>query len=266
MKSEYIGMKVLHLDIETAPNLAYVWGLFKETVNIDRLISSGYTLCWAAKWEHSEDIVFRSLFMHSMEDMLRELHALLSEADVVVHYNGKKFDMPTINREFVKHGFRPPSPYEQIDLYHVVRRQFRFASNKMDFVCRELGLQTKVNHKGMQLWKDCMAALDYDWGDNIPLELWESWAQMQEYNEGDVVMLGQLYERLQPWIPHHPNRALYMDPKTDPTCPSCTSTDVRFKGYKYTRTMKYKQYQCNDCGSWSRARLCEKPTRPEILR
>jgi hypothetical protein len=261
-----MSIRVLRIDIETAPNLAYVWGLFKETVVIDRLIEPGYTLCYAAQWEGEEEMLFDSVHQSPMDDMLSDLHDLLEEADVVVHYNGKKFDMPVINREFVKHGFLPPSPYQQIDLYHTVRRNFRFASNKLDFVARELGLGAKVQHKGMDLWKDCMATMDYDFGEQCPEHIEQAWKEMQQYNEQDVVLLGRLYERLQPWVPNHPNRALFMDVDADPACPSCGSSDVRFKGYKHTRTMRYKQYQCNDCGSWSRARLSEKPTRKELLR
>ncbi|NIV35232.1 MAG: hypothetical protein GWN58_38990, partial [Anaerolineae bacterium] len=59
-----------------------------------------------------------SLLEWDMEGMLEGAWELLDEADAVVHYNGKKFDIPTLNREFVKYGFTPPSPYKQIDLYH----------------------------------------------------------------------------------------------------------------------------------------------------
>lgn len=265
-KTEHHGMNVLFLDIETAPSLAYVWGLFKETIPLDRLVEPGYTLCWAARWEHDEKVIFRSRLDHDEPGMLEPLHALLDEADVVVHYNGKKFDVPTINGELVKHGFHPPKPYDQIDLYHVVRRQFRLVSNKLAFVAKHFGLVEKEDSPKMEDWKHCMAALDVAEGDWLTQEQVDAWAKMKSYNERDAHMLVGLYHLLMPWVPNHPNRGLYMDPNTDPVCPSCGSDDLRFKGYKHTRTMRYKQYQCNDCGSWSRARLSEKPTRKELLR
>lgn len=259
--SDYVGMKVLHLDIETCPSLAYVWNLFKENITIDRLVVPGYTLCFAAKWEHEDEVMFHGLFSQSMEGMLASLWELLDEADVVVHYNGKKFDMPTINREFLKYGMGPPSPYQQIDLYQVVRSTFKFASNKLDFVSRELGIGAKVQHKGMQLWTDCMKALEYSWDEEVPLHLWEAWEEMEEYNRQDVKLLPELYRKLQPWIRNHPNWALWLEPGDSPVCPNCGSTDLRFKSYKRTTTMKYKQYHCQECGAYPRERFTEKEDR-----
>jgi len=261
------GMRMLALDIETAPLTAYAWGLFKETIHIDRVISSGYTLCWAAQWEGEDEVMFRSLFDSSAEDMLSDMWALLDEADVVIHYNGKKFDMPTLNGEFAKHGMTPPSNYRQIDLYHIVRSTFRFASNKLDFVARELGIGSKVQHKGMELWTDCMTAIRYDWGDYVPAQLWESWEMMQAYNEEDVRLLWRLYERLQPWIRSHPNRALWVADLSEPMCPNCGSKNVRKRGIERpSTTYAYQRYKCNDCGANSRGRTSIKELpKPEIV-
>ena len=263
------GPKVLYLDIETAPNEGYFWGLFRQNIAISQIKKPGYTLCWAAKWGHNDEVHFAGLFTHSMEEMLQEMWDLLDEADVVVHYNGKKFDVPTLNREFEKHGMLPPAPYDQIDLYWVVRSNFRFASNKLDFVCQELGIGAKVQHKGQQLWTDCMAGVElYDFGDDVPEHIHESWGTMQEYNEEDVRLLPKLYERLRPWIKNHPNMALWMDPDEEPKCTHCGSTNLRFKGYKRTKVLAYKQYLCNDCGTYSRARTADESFRgrKDVLR
>lgn len=265
--TDHTGIKILGLDIETAPTIAYVWGLFKENIPIDRLIHPGYTLCFAASWEHDKsNVIFRSLLENEMDAMLEVMWELLDEADVVIHYNGKKFDIPTLNREFVKHGFVPPSPYRQIDLYQVVRSNFRFQSNKLDFVARELGIKSKVQHKGMDLWKDCIAALDYEAGEYIPNELLESWAVMKEYNEWDVGMLWELYNRVQPWIRAHPNRALWLEDNGKPKCPSCGSENVRKRGIERPANVNaYQRYKCNDCGANSRGRLALKhTTKPEL--
>jgi len=172
-------MKILLLDIETAPNLAYVWGLWDQNIIIDNIVESGYTMCWAAKWlgEPAKNMHFESILGQSRAEMLKPIYDLLDEADVVVHYNGRKFDMPNLNKEFVKQEWTPPSPYKQLDLLSTVRRQFKFPSNKLDFVCRELGLGQKHHHKGMKLWHECMA------GDQ------KSWKTMKTYNKQDVVMI-----------------------------------------------------------------------------
>lgn len=251
-------MKILELDIETAPNKVYAWGLFKENIPIDRVIEPGYTMCFAAKFQDEDMTYFESLYQSEMRDMLEVAWELLDEADVVVHYNGKRFDIPTLNREFVKYGFVPPTNYHQIDLYQVVRSNFRFASNKMDFVCAQLGLQTKVQHKGMELWRDCMEGVEIEWGGNVPEHIDEAWKTMEAYNVGDIEMLNQLYTQLLPWI-KHPNRALYMENNDEPVCPNCGSTHVQKRGIERpARVNAYQRYKCMDCGANSRGRLALK--------
>ena len=44
-------MKTLTLDIETAPQVAHVWGLWQQNVGLPQLLESGYVMCFAAKWE-----------------------------------------------------------------------------------------------------------------------------------------------------------------------------------------------------------------------
>src|SRR5690606_41747736 len=83
--------------------------------------------------------------------MVKEAHRLLSAADAVIHFNGQRFDIPHLNREFVEAGLTPPSPYSQIDLLKVVKKNFRFPSNKLDYVTKKLGLDHKVQNGGHQL-------------------------------------------------------------------------------------------------------------------
>jgi uncharacterized protein YprB with RNaseH-like and TPR domain len=193
-------------------------------------------LCYAAKWYGDETVVFDSVHNSKTKKMLKGLHGLLTDADVVVHYNGNKFDMPTINKEFVLNSFSPPSPYKQIDLLRVVRSNFRFPSNKLDYVSQRLGLGEKVQHEGMALWTKCMK------GDN------DAWERMQEYNIQDVVLLESLYNKLLPWIKTHPNRNLHSE---SAVCPTCGSGAIQKRGQAISLSGSYQRYQCRDCGSWS---------------
>ena len=118
-------MKILLIDIETSPNTAHVWGLWQQNVSLNQLLESSYTMCYSAKWLGEKDIYFDSVQKSKPEDMLAGVHGLLEEADAVVHYNGTKFDMPTLNKEFLVHKMTPPPPIKQIDLLKTVRSQFR---------------------------------------------------------------------------------------------------------------------------------------------
>jgi DNA polymerase elongation subunit (family B) len=229
-------MKILLLDIETSPNTAHVWGLWQQNVSINQLMESSYVLCYAAKWLGEDEVHFDSVHQSKPKAMLKGIHVLLDEADAVVHYNGTKFDIPTLNKEFLLHRYNPPSPYKQIDLLRVVRSNFRFPSNKLDYVSQRLGLGKKHAHEGHDLWVKCMN------GDK------DAWGRMESYNIQDVVLLESLYSTLLPWIKSHPNHNLYT---SDTVCPTCSGHRLQKRGTAVSITGTYQRYQCKDCGSWS---------------
>lgn len=96
-----IDSKILILDIETKPAVAYVWRTFKENVGYEQVLDPGGMICFAAKWAGEKEVFFSSDWTESRGEMLRKAHALLSEADAVVTYNGDKFDLPKLVGEFV---------------------------------------------------------------------------------------------------------------------------------------------------------------------
>lgn len=233
-------MKLLLLDIETAPHLAHAWGLWNQNIAPSQIVKTGYVMCWAAKWYGDSDdkIIFDSLNQSSPRKMLRRIHSLLGKADAVIHYNGQKFDIPTLNKEFIQYGMQPPAPYKQIDLFRVCRKEFRFASNRLDFVAKQLGLGGKIGHEGHELWIKCM--------DGDP----EAWEVMERYNCHDVYLLENVYERLLPWIKSHPNQGVYQE---DPlVCPNCAGNHFVRRGYAYTNAGRYPRFRCKDCGRWFR--------------
>jgi DNA-directed RNA polymerase subunit RPC12/RpoP len=230
------SMKILLLDIETAPNLAYVWGLWEQNVGLSQLVKTDYILCWSAKWLGEDKMHYASRQDDSAKQMLKPLHKLIDEADAVVHYNGKKFDMPWINREFLVYGMPPPSPYKQIDLLDTVRAKFRFPSRKLDYVSKALGLGEKAATGGFELWLGCIK------NDK------KSWATMQKYNIQDVILLEKLYMKLRPWIKGHANHSMFNP--TEKVCPHCGGKHHQKRGFAFTLASKYQRYQCMDCKTW----------------
>lgn len=247
-------MRILFIDIETAPNLCYTWGLWKQNIHIDNIIEEGYTLCASYKWYKDKKIHFTGINEFEPKVMFQELADVISDADVIVHYNGSNFDMPILNKEFIKHGIWKPAPYHTIDMLQVVRKVFKFQSNKLDFVARSLGLGSKVQHKGMELWHGCMEMDE------------SSWRVMTRYNKQDVRLLENLYVHMLPWIDGHPNAALYVD-NNNPVCIACGSTNIGPRGVSNTKLATYPRYWCKDCGKWLRGRfsIVPKERRKAIL-
>lgn len=236
-------MKILLLDIETAPNTAHVWGLWQQNVGLPQILEAGYVLCWAAKWLGTEEVMFDSSFQSGHKTMLNRIHRLLNEADAVVHYHGTKFDIPTLNKEFVIHEMNPPAPYKQIDLLKVAKKEFKFPSNKLSYVAEALGVGQKVKHIGHELWIRCMS--------KDP----EAWEMMKEYNMGDVILLEKVYYRLLPWIKNHANHNNHTD---EAGCPNCSSDRFVRRGFSHTATMSYRRFRCSSCGTWFRSNKAEK--------
>ena len=236
------SMRTLYIDIETSPNLAWVWGLRLQNIGLNQLVEPTRILCAAWSWDGETQIEFTAEWQKAggREMMLSNLWTLLDHADAVVHYNGASFDVPHMNREFLEAGMSPPSPFAQIDLYRAVRKQFRFPSNKLAYLSQvlDLGDEGKL-HTDMTLWTRVLAG--------------EPSAQneMQRYNEEDVVLLKDLYLQLQPWIPSHPNTGLYAE-GNDPMCVACGAVDLVKEGFAYTGAGKFQRYSCGACGKWMR--------------
>jgi uncharacterized protein YprB with RNaseH-like and TPR domain len=181
-------MKTLFLDIETTPMQVYAWGLWDQNISIDQIIKSTEMLCFGARWLGEKKVIFRSEHHDGKEEMLKELHKLMDEADVLVGWNSAGFDHKHINREFLENKMAPPSPTKDLDLMSITKANFLFPSNKLDYVAQKLEVGAKVKHSGFKLWLDCMA------GDK------KAWKMMKEYQIQDVNLLVDLYDILLPWF------------------------------------------------------------------
>lgn len=235
-----MGIKILTIDIETRPNLAYVWGMWDQNVGLNQVEEFGTVFSWAAKWHGERKVEFASDHHDGHKKMIKRAWELIDEADAVVGYNSKAFDMKHLNREFVLAGYPPPSPYADIDLINVVRQRFKFSSNKLQHVATQLGIGSKIQHDGFDLWVRCMQ--------NDP----KAWALMKKYNVQDVRLTEEVYDRLLPWIKNHPHMGLHGG---DPTaCGRCGHYEFTKRGYRRTQTSSYTVLQCKNCGGYSQAK------------
>jgi len=237
---------IVLLDIETSPNLGYVWGKWQQDViEFDK---EWHILCFAYKWlgDKKAKIVALPDFAGYAKDkendrkVVEKLHDILTKADVVIAHNGDGFDIPKINTRFVYHGIRPPEPFKTVDTCRIAKSKFGFTSNKLDDIGRYLRVGRKMKHGGFDVWRGCMA------GDK------GAWNTMKRYNVQDVHLLEQVYLKLRPWMTNHPNLNAYTG--TD-ACPKCQGWNLRRQGYKVLVVGKRQQFQCKDCGAWSYGKI-----------
>lgn len=225
-------LKILTLDIETTPNTVHRWQLYgNDTTGLNQLIEPSGLLCAAWKWKDDSRVQF------ARDDCVPRLHEALDVADVVVTYNGKKFDIPKLNVAFIENNLPPPSPFQHVDLYQTVSKVFGWPSAKLDYVAGRLLDEHKVKHTGHELWVRCMAGNE------------EAWKMMEEYNKGDVILTEKLLDILLPWIPSFPNMQLYNGLEG---CPKCGGHKYQKRGFAVASTGRYQQYRCSGCRSWFR--------------
>jgi hypothetical protein len=235
--------RILLFDIETAPNISYVWGHYEQ--NVLQHVQEWYMLAFCAKWIDGEVISkclpdYTGYEPKSNNDkaIVEELWKLFNEADVLIAHNGDRFDVTKANARFIYHGLTPPAPYKTIDTKKVAKRYFRFNSNKLDDLGNHLGVGRKIKHTGFELWNDCI---------NGDLEQWEI---MRMYNRQDVLLLEKVYNKLKPWMTNHPNLSILSE--IEDGCPVCAApfSQLAQSGFSITATGKKRRYQCLKCNAW----------------
>lgn len=239
---------VLLWDIETAPILGYVWGLWENNVALNQIHTDWYVLSWAAKWlgEPASSVMYmdqrRAKNIENDKVIMLALWKLLNRADVVITQNGKAFDQKKVNARFVMHGFPPPSPFKHIDTKLLAQKSFAFTSNKLEYMTDKLCVKyKKLKHKrfaGFEMWRECLAG-------NL-----DAWKEMEKYNKYDVLSLEELYLKLAPWD-SQVNFTLF---DNDVSKCKCGSKRIIRKGYHYSKASKTQRYKCMDCGHWTHGR------------
>ena len=235
-------MKILFLDIETFPNIAYVWGKYQQ--DVIKFKQQTCIATFVAKWAHKKAVISRALpdypgyrpGSYNDEKLVRELWQLFDEADVVVSHNGRAFDTKVSQGRFLVYGMRPPSPYQQVDTKLAVKKVSRFNSNKLDDLGELLNIGKKIR-TDFSLWSGCID------GEK------KAWHKMVKYNRQDVRLLEKLYIRLRPWISNHPNQSI----NRNEVCPKCGSLHIQWAGTLRTCTRLYRRFKCVDCGGWGRS-------------
>ncbi len=247
--SKSIGPKVLLLDIETAPLLGYVWGLWENNVSLNQIHTDWFILSWSAKWlgDPERKVMYQDQRnAPKIEDdsrLLKGIWTLLDEADIIITQNGRSFDQRKLQARFVLNGMQPPSTYKHIDTKVLAQKHFAFTSHKLEYMSDKLCTKYKKlkvrKFQGFEMWSECLK------GNR------KAWKAMEEYNKYDVLSLEELYNKLIPWDSTI-NFSLYAD-DSEHRC-TCGSTSFRKRGYFYTSTGKYQRYRCLKCGKETRSR------------
>lgn len=186
-------VKILSWDIETSQMMTKVWQLRgNEYIEPTRIIKDWFIVCWSAKSLNGkiyhERLTAKEAREGNDERIVRSLWKLLNEQDYLVAHNGDAFDQKKAQTRFLKYGLPLPNYFKTIDTLKVVKKHFRISSNKLDYVCKFVGLEGKINTGGIDLWDKC------ELGDEKSLK------KMSKYCDNDVRILERLFLKLLPYI------------------------------------------------------------------
>lgn len=245
-----MNAKTLIYDIETSPIVSYNWGIWEQ--NAIEVIDEWQILSVAWKWlgekkvhvVGQDDLKGYKPGVNNDKEVVKLIHQLFDEADIVIAHNGNSFDQKKSHARMLVHGLIPPSPYKQIDTKKEAKKIGAFTSNRLGDLAKQLDVSLKGSPGGFATWKGCLA------GDK------KAWRKMKKYNKQDIPPLEELYLKLRPWMTTHPAINVYTDRPN--ACPKCGGSKM-YKGMKYTatNTNKYQYFRCLDCGGMSKSRIPE---------
>ena len=240
--------KILLLDIETSLMEFYGFSPYQGYIPSKNVIKDWSILCWNAKWLFSTETMGDKVTPKEATDrndrrILEKLWKLMDEAQIIVHQNGKKFDIPRINFRFLLAGYPEPSFYQQVDTKEVLAKKFGASYNNQDYITKLLGLQQKDDMR-FEDWVNCL--------EGKLSERKSAIQKMFDYNKKDVMGLEEMYLYLRPWIPSHANLGIYADTDKD-CCPNCQSTELKWNGQYATPLGLYEGFRCGSCGAIGRS-------------
>lgn len=243
--------RILYWDIETSLMPVTVFNLaHNDWINPEAILEERYVIC--GSWLLEGDTKVHSVSVlddpkryannpHDDYHVVKTLHKVLSECDVLVHHNGNSFDRRYVETRALVHGLGPIPPITMLDTYVLAKTKLFLASNKLDYIARLLKVGKKQETTS-GLW---MKVLN---GDKSAVR------EMISYNKVDVQILQKVAKKLFPYMANHINRELF----GGTGCPRCGSHKIQSRGLHRAISRVYRRFQCQKCFGWFRSTVNEK--------
>lgn len=264
MKAKAKGPRILLWDIETAHNIVASFSLWERrglSIPHQNIIQQRYIITASWKWAGEKKVYSVSTLddreryrknPHDDYHVVKTLHQVLSSADVIVAHHGDAYDTKYFKGRALVHGMPPIPPVASIDTKKIASSQFLLPSNRLDALGALLGVGRKIETSN-QWWLDILVGTDAARRAAIK--------KMVRYNKQDVLLLEDVFYKLQPYMPNHINAQLF-DPAAG--CPRCSSTNVQRRGIHKAISRTYQRFQCMACGGWFRKDKAEPSIRPQV--
>ncbi len=230
------GPRVLILDIETFPLEVFSWGIWDQNISVNQIQKDWTIASWAAKYLDQKEVMYQDVRkeknVRNDKKLLRGIHKLLCNIDILVTQNGIDFDLKKLNARFFFHKMKPIGNFRHLDIKRIAKKNFGFTSNSLEYMSTTFNrVYKKLDHKkfpGMELWKECLKG-------NLA-----AWNEMETYNKHDVLATEELYNKMRFWDASCDTGIYYA---MEPICNECGSKNVR----KWDISNNKQRYWCKNC-------------------
>jgi DNA polymerase elongation subunit (family B) len=239
-RSSKIPIKRLYFDIETSPNIVYSWNIgYDLNLGYENIIKERAIICICYKWEDDPKVYHLSWDSKKNDyKMVHQFYDIITTADEIVGHNSDKYDIKWFKTRCLYHGILNIPEFKSIDTLKVSRSQFRFNSNRLDYIGQYLGLGKKLETGGFDLWKSV------EDGDKEALE------KMIAYCKQDVLLLEKIYKRLEGYSKPKTHIGLVKD-HGKCSCPYCGNKKYKISKNRISASgLMKKQLQCQSCGRY----------------
>ena len=256
-KKEDKKLKYLYWDLETSYMQGYFFDIWNINIAMSQVTKQSHLLSasWAMNDEEPVGVRLTPEDVKTGNDLevVVKLIEAINSCDVVVTFNGKKFDVKKLNTRALYWGLPPVVIPRHVDLMQDAKRLFKFPSNSMQNISDYLSLDGKISTSSTRLWERCMEYENYDVCQNA-LE------EMLTYNLQDINATRDLHKRFMGWSKNTPNIATItkqvqgrdLKEDTELLCVHCGSDDVSKivvdgvskKGY--TAVSSFDLYRCGE--------------------
>lgn len=247
-------LNILYFDLESSLMGTLTFGIWNQNISGNRITKHSHLLSnsWAFNDEPPQGVRLSPEDVAEGNDLLVVVDTIraIEKADLIISFNGKKFDVPLLKTRALLHELPPIKFPPHLDLMQEAKRNFRFPSNSMQNISMYLGEHGKLATSGRNLWERCYHYQNYD-------DCNEALAQMLEYGLQDIDATRDLHKRLQGWFKSPVNIGLITKEingvntkdNHDLLCPHCSSKDVDKIGSKaYTSVSSFNIYRCGNSG------------------
>jgi uncharacterized protein YprB with RNaseH-like and TPR domain len=128
-------------------------------------------------------------FWHRVDgELLKKLREIYEKYDIIIHFNGRNFDIKFLNTRMIKNNLQILPEMKQLDIYQIAKYRLRLRSKRLDALKEFLEIDEKEDGHHWEYWQMAGAGIK------------EGFDYVVEHCKKDVDRLAEVARRLKVYI------------------------------------------------------------------